>query len=97
MADAFAGQTRAQISKAASEFLTMTEGLHERASSPPLNLLVVDDDEHIREVCRSVASETGMKVSDVGTAEEALELLETCRETNLGTGKIDERNGVSTD
>ena len=87
MADAFAGQTRAQISKAASEFLTMTEGLHERASSPPLNLLVVDDDEHIREVCRSVASETGMKVSDVGTAEEALELLETCRETNLGTGK----------
>jgi DNA-binding NtrC family response regulator len=41
-----------------------------------LNLLVVDDDEHIRGVCRAVAEESGMRVLDVGTAEEALEMLE---------------------
>jgi DNA-binding NtrC family response regulator len=76
MADAFAVQPSTQAPKAASEFLALTEGLHVRASNPPLSLLVVDDDEHIREVCRSVAIEAGMKALDVSTAEEALELLE---------------------
>jgi len=42
----------------------------------PVNLLVVDHDEHIREVCRTAAQESGMKVFDVSTAEEALEVLE---------------------
>ena len=42
----------------------------------PMHLLLVDDDAHIREVCRSVAEECGMKVTDVSTAEEALELME---------------------
>lgn len=42
----------------------------------PVYLLVVDDDPVIREVCRSVATNSGMNVVDVGTAEEALELLE---------------------
>lgn len=78
MADAFAGPTRVQVSRAAAEFLAMTEGPQQQISTPPLNLLIVDDDEHVREVCRCVATETGMKVSDVATAEEALELLETC-------------------
>jgi DNA-binding NtrC family response regulator len=77
MSDVFAGPTRTQMSKAASEFLAMTEGLHGQTSNPPLTLLVVDDDEDIREVCCSVAVEVGMKVADVGTAEEALEVLET--------------------
>lgn len=76
MADAFAGRQGIQAPEAASEFMALTEGLRTRSSNPPLNLLVVDDDEHIREVCRTVASETGMKVLDVSTAEEALELLE---------------------
>jgi len=76
MANAFAVQTGAQAPKTTAEFLALTEGLRIRASNPPLNLLVVDDDGHIREVCRSVAAETGMKVLDVSTAEEALELLE---------------------
>ena len=43
----------------------------------PLHLLIVDDDEHIREVCRTVAEECGMKGHDVSTAEEALEVLES--------------------
>ena len=41
-----------------------------------MHLLVVDDDEHGRGVCRAIAEEAGMKVFDVGTAEEALEVLE---------------------
>ncbi|HXR33474.1 MAG TPA: sigma-54 dependent transcriptional regulator [Verrucomicrobiae bacterium] len=46
-----------------------------RAASP-IHLLLVDDDDHIREVCRSVAEDCGMKVTDVSTAEEALEVME---------------------
>jgi DNA-binding NtrC family response regulator len=42
----------------------------------PLHLMVVDDDENIREVCRTVAEESGLKAWDVATAEEALEMLE---------------------
>ena len=42
----------------------------------PLSLLVVDDDEHIREVCRSIAEDCNLKVFDVTTAEEALEIME---------------------
>jgi DNA-binding NtrC family response regulator len=78
MADAFAEQTRAQAFRATAEFMAMTEVPQRQTSNPPLNLLIVDDDQHIREVCRCVATENGMKVSDVATAEEALELLETC-------------------
>ena len=53
-------------------------GEEERAAQglPPVHLLVVDDDEHVRTVCRSIAEEAGMKVFDVSTAEEALEILE---------------------
>jgi two-component system response regulator HydG len=53
-------------------------GKEERAAQglPPVHLLVVDDDEHVRGVCRSIAEEAGMKVFDVSTAEEALEVLE---------------------
>ncbi len=46
-------------------------------SAAPLHLLIVDDDEHIREVCRTVAEECGMKGHDVSTAEEALEVMES--------------------
>lgn len=76
MADAYPAHQAVQISTEVSEFLSLTEGIPPRTTNPPLNLLIVDDDEHIREVCRSVASDTGMKVQDVSTAEEALELLE---------------------
>lgn len=76
MAEAHLGKIIPQASQAAADFLALTEGLSLRTSNPPLNLLIVDDDEHIREVCRAVAEETGMKVLDVSTAEEALEVLE---------------------
>jgi two-component system response regulator HydG len=56
--------------------MALTERLRLGSENPPLNLLVVDDDEHIREVCRAVAAESGMKAIDVSTAEEALEVLE---------------------
>lgn len=62
-------------------------GLTETTSSPargdfipraafPLALLVVDDDEQIRAVCRDIAEDCQLKVFDVGTAEEALEIME---------------------
>jgi DNA-binding NtrC family response regulator len=76
MADASPAHQAVAMANEGSEFIGLADGLPPRNSNPPLNLLVVDDDEHIREVCRSVASDTGMKVLDVSTAEEALELLE---------------------
>jgi len=62
-------ETRADLAALANAMRPSREGL-------PVNLLVVDDDEHIREVCRTVAAECGITVMDVSTAEEALELLE---------------------
>ena len=76
MADTQAGRFIHPTTKSSAEFMALTEGLTLPSANPPLNLLVVDDDEHIREVCRTVATETGMRVRDVSTAEEALELLE---------------------
>ena len=53
------------------------EGLARKdRAAPPMHLLLVDDDDHIREVCRSVAEDCGMKVTDVSTAEEALEVMD---------------------
>jgi len=53
-------------------------GKEERAAQglPPVHLLVVDDDDHVRSVCRTIAEDAGMKVFDVSMAEEALEVLE---------------------
>jgi DNA-binding NtrC family response regulator len=47
-----------------------------RLDAQPVHVLVVDDDEHIREVCRSVAEGSGMKVFATSTAEDALEVME---------------------
>ncbi|HUN64408.1 MAG TPA: sigma-54 dependent transcriptional regulator [Candidatus Sulfotelmatobacter sp.] len=76
MADAPAGRLIQPTIKNTAEFMALTDGVTNPSVNPPLHLLVVDDDEHIREVCRTVATDTGMRVRDVGTAEEALELLE---------------------
>src|ERR1700739_2441111 len=76
MADAHASRVGgAEFERAAGVFAI---GKEERAAQglPPVHLLVVDDDEHVRGVCRSIAEDAGMKVFDVGTAEEALEVLE---------------------
>src|SRR5713101_4516760 len=59
-----------------SEFLAIGQEIKPERDFVPVHLLVVDDDAHIREVCRTVAEESSMKVYDVPSAEEALELME---------------------
>ncbi|HXY00709.1 MAG TPA: sigma-54 dependent transcriptional regulator [Candidatus Limnocylindrales bacterium] len=76
MAEAHAGRLTNHNLENRAGYLEPGQQLRAASGSPPLNLLVVDDDEHIREVCRAVAAECGMKSMDVGTAEEALEVLE---------------------
>src|SRR5208337_4132463 len=76
MADTSVGRVAgAELAMSAGVFAI---GKEERAAQglPPVHLLVVDDEEQIRGVCRSIAEEAGMKVFDVSTAEEALEVLE---------------------
>jgi DNA-binding response OmpR family regulator len=41
-----------------------------------MNILIVDDEPTIRETCAEVAIQSGMKVTTVATAEEAVEVLE---------------------
>ncbi len=42
----------------------------------PMNLLVVDDEQYVRQVCADVAVQSGMKVTTVSTAEDAINILE---------------------
>jgi two-component system response regulator HydG len=44
--------------------------------SAVMNILIVDDEAAVRETCADVARQSGMKVTTVATAEEALEVLE---------------------
>jgi len=78
MADTQAGRLAGREPVADTEILSFTDRINNvvRSGVAPVSLLVVDDDEHIREVCRSVAVECGMKAVDVSTAEEALEVME---------------------
>jgi DNA-binding NtrC family response regulator len=47
-----------------------------RRETIPMNILIVDDEQVIRDMCAEVAVDSGMKATAVGTAEEALEVLE---------------------
>jgi two-component system response regulator HydG len=76
MADTQAARLATRTPEAEAEFLTLTESMSPHKGGAPVSLLVVDDDDHIREICRAVAAECGMKAADVSTAEEALEVLE---------------------
>jgi DNA-binding response OmpR family regulator len=42
----------------------------------PMNLLVVDDQQCVRQLCADVAVQSGMKVTAVSTAEEVINILE---------------------
>ena len=76
MAEAQGGRLVSRYSENHTPFKPLTNGANPSSGTEPVCVLVVDDDEHIREVCRSVAAECGMKALDVGSAEEALEVLE---------------------
>ena len=76
MAETHAGRTvETEFEKSAGMF-GLGKAEREAQGLPPVHLLVVDDDEHVRGVCRTIAEDAGMKVYDVSTAEEALEILE---------------------
>jgi DNA-binding NtrC family response regulator len=75
MADTQVARLVSQDPNAVRQFMPATGGPGPQ-TSPLLNLLIVDEDEHTREVCRAVAGELGMQAHGVCTAEEALELLE---------------------
>ncbi len=57
-------------------FLPMIEEAPVPTAVLPMNLLVVDDELHVRRLCTDVAAQSGMKVTAVATAEEALAVLE---------------------
>src|ERR1700730_3881894 len=54
----------------------MSEEAAVRREVVPMNLLIVDDEQSIRETCATVSEQCGMKAVAVATAEEALEVLE---------------------
>ncbi len=56
--------------------LAMTEEAAVRREVVPMNVLIVDDEQAVRETCTAVAEQCGMKALGVTTAEEALEVLE---------------------
>ena len=47
-----------------------------RQAATPMNLLVVDDEQHIRQLCADIASQSGMRVTTVATAADARSVLE---------------------
>jgi two-component system response regulator HydG len=72
---------RAQSLRGLSAVLDSPSGLGmvrepTRREVTAMNLLVVDDEQFIREMCTEVGQQLGMKVTAVPTAEEASELLE---------------------
>src|SRR5882762_1833426 len=73
----------------------MSEEAAVRREVVPMNLLIVDDDESIRETCATVSEQCGMKAVAVATADEALEVLEHSPIDILLTDlKLQQTNGV---
>ena len=72
-----------------------TEEAEVHLDSLPMNLLVVDDEQFVRQLCADVALESGMKVTAVATAEEALQILENSAVDILMTDlKLPESSGL---
>ena len=60
-----------------------------------MNVLVVDEDQCVRQLCSEVAAQLGMRVTAVATAQEAMDVLETSNIDILITGlKLRESNGL---
>ena len=76
MEHSYATQAASAAFKKSSPPISLDSDPIIRLDSQPVHVLVVDDDEHIREVCRSVAEASGMKVFATSTAEDALEVME---------------------
>src|SRR5258708_24798036 len=73
----------------------MSEEAAVRREVVPMNLLIVDDEQSIRETCATVSEQCGMKAVAVATAEEALEVLEHSPIDILLTDlKLQQTNGV---
>jgi DNA-binding NtrC family response regulator len=61
----------------------------------PMSILIVDDEQTIRDTCAEVAEQCGMKATGVSTAEEALEILEhSAVDIVLTDLKLPQTNGV---
>jgi DNA-binding NtrC family response regulator len=73
----------------------MTEEAAVRRQVVPMNILIVDDEQSIRETCATVSEQSGMKAFAVATAEEALEVLEhSAIDIVLTDLKLPQSNGV---
>src|SRR5256885_302452 len=73
----------------------MTEEAAVRREVVPMNILIVDDEQSIRETCATVSEQCGMKATAVATAEEALEVLEhSAIDIVLTDLKLPRSNGV---
>src|SRR5260370_32308947 len=77
----------------------MTPAMDENAAvgreAVPMNLLIVGDEQSIRETCAAVSEQWGMKALAVATAEEALEVLEhSAVDIVLTDLKLQQTNGV---
>ena len=71
------------------------EGLEVSRELVPMTILIVDDEQTIRETCAEVAEQCGMKATGVSTAEEALEILEhSAVDIVLTDLKLPQTNGV---
>jgi DNA-binding NtrC family response regulator len=73
----------------------MAEEAAVRRQVVPMNILIVDDEQSIRETCATVSEQCGMKAFAVATAEEALEVLEhSAIDIVLTDLKLPQSNGV---
>ena len=73
----------------------MTEEAAVRRQVVPMSILIVDDEQSIRETCATVSEQCGMKAFAVATAEEALEVLEhSAIDIVLTDLKLQQSNGV---
>ncbi len=73
----------------------MSEEAAVRREVVPMNILIVDDEQSIRETCATVSEQCGMKAVAVATSQEALEVLEHSAIDILLTDlKLQQTNGV---